>query len=537
MDHGSPVDEGTPAKPVESRLDTPTDLEQLEELLATGIRINASEYVELIRRIGRLDPAWLVELEPRIYSFGLQQAFSDGDEAGIVEVAEAGGQVLDAIGLHGEAIARMNQAMMLVPFDSVSRVRLKSSLLGFEALSGCPDHVRSQLTVDAELDPTSSSAEVATSVALASCLVLGIADMDPLIEAAARARSLLHDRFASGLTVQLVSALAARGETDESRGAAKDLLSYANGVGHRAREVDAEVALIALQARLRRSEEPQGLGDEAEQLLNNQALWKLLLSLFRQRSLRREEPAAQELHLRLLKHYDWMNPGYRHSFAGLERFSAALLDAKEVVLPVPDASTLLSLPNILASAEAVAMGGTLSAAADWLAWLEEELPDFVVTSLEWPACRARVEALLLLRVGQQAAAVERLGQSIACCEERGDTIEAEIGRSQLAAIVLDEELAEVARERLEAVGIEAALFASAATRASERAAMAGEAALTVLEARVLGRVARGMTHREIEAEMGLRPRGASRPITTGYAKLGVKGRVQAAQVARDRQIA
>jgi len=46
-----------------------------------------------------------------------------------------------------------------------------------------------------------------------------------------------------------------------------------------------------------------------------------------------------------------------------------------------------------------------------------------------------------------------------------------------------------------------------------------------------------MTQREIEAEMGLRPRGASRPITSSYAKLGVKGRVRAAQVARDRQIA
>ena len=63
-------------------------------------------------------------------------------------------------------------------------------------------------------------------------------------------------------------------------------------------------------------------------------------------------------------------------------------------LALPHAPTLLSVGNILASAEAVAIGGTFTAAADWLAWLDAEFPAHVRSSLEWPSSRARVESLL-----------------------------------------------------------------------------------------------------------------------------------------------
>ena len=207
-----------------------------------------------------------------------------------------------------------------------------------------------------------------------------------------------------------------------------------------------------------------------------------------------------------------------------------------VELPTPDTPTLLSVDNVLASAEAVAMGGSLSAAADWLVWLEAELPAFVVTSLEWLACRARVEALLLLRVGQPEEALARMRSAVRCCEERGDTIEAEIGCVQLATLT-----GAITRALgvgpLDDAGIDAECFISAAARIAERAELAGVNLLTVQEAQVLGRLARGFTHREIEADLRLRARGAARPLSTSYAKLGASARIDAIRIAHERKIA
>ena len=61
--------------------------------------------------------------------------------------------------------------------------------------------------------------------------------------------------------------------------------------------------------------------------------------------------------------------------------------------------------------------------------------------------------------------------------------------------------------------------------------------MTLDEARAIGRLADGLSQKEIEAEMELAPRGASRLLSGAYAKLGVRRRVQAAQEARDRLIA
>jgi DNA-binding NarL/FixJ family response regulator len=372
---------------------------------------------------------------------------------------------------------------------------------------------------------------------MARCLLLELADVEALEGPAHAARAEGDDPVASALMVQLVSAFVASGRIAEATDRAADLLAYATEVGHRARQVDAEVALLALRGRRERVDAPEGLAAEAERLMNNHALWKLLVCLYRQHLLRGELGAAEGFHGLLEKHYDWLNPGYRNSFVGLDAYRQALFDERSAIdLSTPGSPTLLSVDNVLASAEAVAIGGSFATAAEWIAWLEVELPPEVVTSLEWPACRARVEGLLLLRVGQRLEAIERLQASIGRCEERGDAIEAEICRAQLAAVTDDREAAAFAAERLNVAGIDASPFAAAARRVAARAAIAGDP-LTVLQARVIARVARGLSYRETEADLGLPSRGVSKVLTACYAKLGVSGRIAAVQVARDRLIA
>ncbi|MDA0352659.1 MAG: LuxR C-terminal-related transcriptional regulator [Chloroflexi bacterium] len=121
--------------------------------------------------------------------------------------------------------------------------------------------------------------------------------------------------------------------------------------------------------------------------------------------------------------------------------------------------------------------------------------------------------------------------------ERDAALEAALGRAQLGAITEDATLSELAAGQLLAVGIDPAPFTAAARRVVERAALAGPEAFTVAEVRVLGRLARGMSHREIETDLGLARRGASRSITAVYGKLGVTGRVHAARVAAERAVA
>ena len=514
------------------------DIERLEDLLGLRGRIATEEYIALIRRVGRVRPERLINLGDQVYSFGLQQAFMDGDVEALVAVALIVASVLDATGLHGQAIARLDQAAVMISDESEGLGNLLGARASYQAFAGRVDDVRLSMLairgVVGEAEPSRIRAESAHP----QSIILELPETESLAAAAWLAKNDGQGARASSLFVQLISSRAAFGQLADAAVAADDLLDVAAGEQHPARRVDADVALVALRGRRERAEAPEGLAAEAGRLLNNHALWKLLVSEFRQLVIRADLEGAERAHDLLLKHYDWMNPGYHNSFDGLEGYRAALFGERErVELAAPDAPTLASVGNVLASAEAIALGGTLSAAADWLVWLEEKLPPYIVSSLEWPACRARVEALLHLRLGQRSEAVARLEVAVGCCEARGDTIEGEIGRAQLAAVTGDDHSRALASARLLDRGIDASCFTLAAAGVAERAALSAEPGLTVNEARVLGRLARGLSHREIEADMGLKPRGASRALSASYGKLGVRGRVEAVRAAQERLIA
>ena len=510
-------------------------INRVEEVIRSSQRVNARDYVALVREAGRANPERLLELGGRTYSFGLQQAFLDGDTGALVQVAHIGATMLDASGFHDQAIACLAQASTMVSHSSEARSELMTTKAWYEVVGGRVSDGERTLEASLDLAATGEGLHIVAENSVVRCLALEFREVEGVEAAIANARAEGRDPLASALAVQLISSHGALGRTAGAAAAAKTLLQHADGIGHRAREIDAEVASIALRSRRSPVEPAERLADEAEQLMNNHALWKLLVAMLRQSVLRGDHAAAELAHGQLATHHDWLNPGYHNAFSGLRAYHSVLFDAEErAELPTPNTPTLVSVDNVLASAEAVAIGGSLSAAADWIAWLEAELPAEVVTSLEWPACRARVEALLHLRMGLYDEAIALFRAGVGCCEDRGDSIEAEIGRAQLAAVSGDDAERVLATARLRNVGIDAAHFTGAAARVAERAALAGEQILTVQEAQVLGRLARGLSYREMEADRGLPPRGASRPIATTYDKLGVRGRVRAIRLAQER---
>ncbi len=519
-----------------SMADHELDVGRVMALLESDEHIDAREYVDLIRRVGRVDPQILLNLGAWTYSFGLTQVFREDDPEGLVEVAFVGSTILDASGQHDQAIARIEQAEVLAAGNLVAEITLRSTRTFMYVTSGRVEGALKLLKQLESHDSIATNLHASVEVAAARCALLKFSVFDEALYLARAAREQGNDPIASFLMSQTTPPLAAAGRLGDAEALGRELLDYASVTGHRARQIDSQTALCAISARRRWDVSALDLVSEAEELLDNHALWKALLSAHYQQVSRGDGAAASKSLESLVHHHDWLNGAYHNAFAGIDAFGSALLRSAEVALDLPDLPTIFSLPNILASAEAVAMGGTLSAAADWLAWLEDKLPPEVVTSLEWPACRRRIEALLWLRMGDRDEACTGLERSIAVCEERGDSIEAEIGRAQLATLSGDEGQAELAASRLREVGIDSALFADAVLRIVDKAGAAG-ALLTIREARVIGRLANGLSHREIEAELGLPRRGAARAITTGYAKLGVTGRAQAAQVARDRLIA
>lgn len=514
------------------------ELQRLERLLDQHGRIEPAEYAILLRSVGRTQPGRLVALGPRLYSFGLEQVFRGSRANGLVDVATVGALVLDAAGLHEPAIARLDQALGMIANDPGPSATLMSARAVYEAFAGRGAAARQSRDLAAERARSAQRAEIERDSAIIEAVLLGTDNANAMADLSERARSSREDPAASSLMVQLTMLQAAKGDIARANEAAADLLDYATGIGHRARQIDAEVAHVALRSRRERAEAPGDLAADAERMMNNHALWKLLVALYRQSVVHGDEDSATEMHRLLVTHYDWLNAAYRNSFEGLAAFRSALLEEGHCVdLQLPQAPTLLSVGNILASAEAVAIGGTFSAAADWLVWLDGELPAHVRSSLEGPSSRARVEGLLWLRVGRRERARELFELAVERSAAREDTIEAELARAQCAAISGDESEQTAATSRLAGLGIDVAPFVDAATRTGERAGLLGDVELTLLEARVLGRLARGLSYREIEAELGLAHRGAAKPLSSVYSKLGVKHRARAAVVAEQLQIA
>ncbi len=501
------------------------EVQRLEAMLDSDERITTTEYARLLTLVGRHDPQRLFDFGDRTYRFGLKQAFRDRNEEAFVELARVGAALLDAAGLADQAIGRLNHALTWLGQQNRGYRRLVILRGVYEAMSGDVERGRTSINSVTDLSAgIRDDADAATGE-----LVTLAFDRDVGSQASA-ADAALTDGFdseAGALRVQLIAAKAALGDVDGARHEANVLHATSSKVGHPARTVDAEVAMLALEARREAVEPRAELAADAERLFNSHAVRKLHVTMLHQQSVRRDTDAATATLAALEQHEALFPRGYLVAASGLASFGRTLDGQPWLNQPVPAAPSLFSLEGALASGEAVAMGGTLSDAADWLAWFEEDLPEPLETSLYWPSCRRRVTGLLMRRVGRSEEAIEQLSDAVDCCDRRGDRIEAEIGRAQLAVMRGDSPRPGTV------AGVDLQVFGRAAALIAERCEQAGDQ-FSMIEARVLGRIARGYSRSEIEDELGLRPRASEGPIGRVYRKLGVSGRISAIPIARER---
>ncbi len=527
-------------------------LKRLHDVLEADQRVELSEYIDIVRRAIREAPADARELLQVTYERGLQEAYSSPADGALAKVALMGATQLNVVGEHAGAIARLEQALQMATDDPSSRAEILAEKAFYEALSADPSsaattQAEALAAIPDEID-RETSLSVETTAAMVSLLLFEPDATESAAAVTSRTRSNEFDWMASALMVYLVSALASSSDASQATAWADALHGYAASLPHEARELDATVAQFALSARRRLVDPPTELREVGVRTLNSIACWRLEILRLYESAIRGDATEALRSADELEELRAELNDGFTILRGGFRAFVEAYFEATPVVdlqLP-PQVPSILMLSGVLASAEAVAIGGSQSAAADWLRWLQNDLSPRVATSLEWPACRLRVEGLLLLRLGREREAVTRMQDSIACCEERGDLVQAAIGQVQLSEALMRgttasmlpathaRSLAQAGSERLRAIGIDPIPFAYAASRTFLREEQMPErGGLTPREAQVLGRLARGLTYREIGSDLGINSRTVGVHASHCYEKLGVRNRVEAVKLAQD----
>ena len=531
--------------------DRRSSVERLRRVIDGTERLTIEEYVLHLREARRADPDGATALLTLSYQSGLAEAFREGGPQAIALIATSAAAQLDATGDHDGALARVEQAYAMVANDDEAASLLLSASLVYEVFAGNVGEAEllaaRSVSRLRRAHPLQTRLEVESRLGVASLVALDVSSIGEGARIAVATERDGFDWMATALMVQLAALSCAMGLIVGSREWGHRLREYAAEIPHLARVADADVVLYALEGRVA-LQDGESQRRDAEEIRNLHALWKLLVASLHQQAIR-ALPEASDTREELRALAPRMNAAYRSGCLGLDEYLTVLDDeTREVSLTPPEAPTLVSLPGLFASAEVAAIGGSLSSAADWLVWLEERLPAEVVTSLEWPVCRRRIEGLLLLRLGDVAAGVERLAAGVRCCEERGDVIEAAIGRVQLAAAAEDAVLAwrkievaalaeaagvEAAAARLRDEGIDAKRLGDAACRALRRALPSVSRELTAREAQVIGRLAQGKTHREIGQELSLPSRVVGGYAASCYAKLEARNRVEAVRIARE----
>jgi len=527
------------------------DLQRLREVHDSDEQMEPVDYANLVRQALRSAPDLAKGLLQETYEKGLQAAYSSRAPGALGKVAQMGAEQLNALGDHAGAIARLDQALQMAGDDPVSGVRILDTRAVWEVLSDRPEAARETLATAAAALPADPDPETVIG-GEANTIKVSLVLFEPgSIEAAAaaisRARSNDFDWVASATMVFLVAALGASPDVNQAIAWADALQGYAAAQRHAARELDATVAQLALRARRELVSLDAELDATGRQTLNLPALWRLqVLRLYIEVTNGHSDAALSAVE-DLEASRPEVNLSYTTSSDGFRAFVEVQFGSRAVAdVAPPTRANLLMISGALAAGEAVATGGSQSLAADWLRWFETTLPETVVTSLDWPSCRKRVEGLLLLRLGREREAITRLQDAIRCCEERGDIIQAAIGRVQLSEALLRgstasmlpaahaRSLRETGAEQLRTLGVDPIPFAYAASRTFLREEQMPErGGLTPREAQVLGRLAKGMTYQEIGDELGINSRTVGVHASHCYEKLGVRNRVQAVKLAQE----
>lgn len=482
----------------------------------------------------------------RVYRNGLGAAFRQGDPRSGVGLAIFAALSLEHQGKPESAIAHLDDALAVFTSDRAARARLLSRRAMFEAICGTGSAAQSLAQARRGIDGLGAEdafdLDVYTAVVRAillepDCVTLAERNIAAAEDAAAMT-------LAEGMKPWVLTAMHAFGMAERSAIWITSLGAHAEVAGDRFRRAD--FASLDFAARIRAQ-----IGEPDEEALaaaprNTIARWRVTVSRLYLGLLQRDRAKADAAIAALVDVSHRMNPAWG---AGVPLYRAArdawFEEGGDAPFPAPPAVvSAVTLPAALAGLNASSQAGSQDDAVLWRRWADERLPSHIQSSLPWPVSVDRLIALSDVRMGRPENAKRRFERAARWSEANGYPIERAITLVQLSELATLaalpttrerwQELRRRGRAELNQLGIDPDPLAYQVARALALGRTSElTPKLTPREIEVLSLLARGHTHREVGAALGISWRTAQVHAAGAYAKLDATSRITAVSRARE----
>jgi ATP/maltotriose-dependent transcriptional regulator MalT len=504
------------------------------------------EFALRLQQALRDDPATGTERWRAAVEDGLSRAYAAGDIVALCDVVQAIVSLLDAQGRLRDAASEVSHAIALAGRDPNALAMLHS--MSATLLAACGELPAAHDAVK-KAEDCLSAAEIPFAVAKcrANCTVARLLalDSDAVDLSGFELGASADARAADALFLMsyLIPYQLATGARADAHPWLRTFRLQASAANHEYRLADVrlfEAAEAAIAAPL----EPRDPGEISRwHWLGN---WRAGVLHFRQQLLRRNWAEAEMSLQALLRARRRAGQAQLDPIDGFEMLLMALLeraDGGRAGLHPPQSVHLLNLPSTFAAAEAVALDGSQSAAAAWYQWFESRLPAAVLTSMEWPVSRWRLQALLALRAGNERAAKRDLEHAVQWAADAAYPVEFATAQVQLSELLRHRgvgtrrawrELRQGGSDSLRAAGLDATAFAYAVARTPPALSSQGLVSrLTPRESEVLGYLAEGLSYRAAADLMGVKWTTVQTLTHRCYEKLEASGRRAAIEKARE----
>jgi DNA-binding CsgD family transcriptional regulator len=491
------------------------------------------------------NPNGLPDFWATVYRNALEAAFRQEDVKSGVGLAIFAAISLESQGRPTVAITHLDDALAIFGADPPSRSRLVARRALVEALSSSPRCLHTLVqsrrgirTLDAEaaLDLDIYTAVIRAIMLQPDCVVRG--------ERITASAPPPPPGMAAGTKPWIVAAMHAFGMAERSDIWITSLGAYADVARDVFRRADVAALAYATQSRAAFVEPDEEALDAAPR--NTIARWRVEMTRLYLNLLRRDREAAAASVAALERLGERMNPIWR---AGIPCYEAAreawFEDGTESVFPTPPESvSAITLPAGLAGLNASSQAGSQDDAVLWRRWADASLPAHIQSSLGWPVSIDRLMGLSDIRLGRVERARQRFQRAARWAEAGGYTIERAIALLQLAELATLaglqptrdrwQVLRRRGRDELSALGLDPDPLAYQVARALALGRTSDfSPKLTPREVEVLSLLARGLTHREVGANLGISWRTAQVHAASAYGKLDASTRIGAITRARE----
>ena len=491
------------------------------------------------------NPNQLPDFWASVYRAGLESAFRSQDVHSGVGLAIFAAISLESQGRPALAITHLDDALAIFTGDASARSQLLARRALFEALTGADG---TQTLTRARRGVRSLAPDIVFDLDVYAAVVRAIhlhpACVGQAERAASEAATGNQPSMSAGMKPWTIAAMHAFGMAERSEIWITSLGAYAEAANDAFRRADVAALGYATQARAAFVDPDEGALEGAPR--NTIARWRVEVTRLYLNLLRRDRERARASIAALQTVGERMNPIWR---AGIPCYEAAreawFEDGAEAEFPTPPESvSAITLPAGLAGLNASSQAGSQDDAVLWRRWADASLPAHIQSSLGWPVSIDRLMGLSDVRLGRVERARQRFQRAARWAEAGGYTIERAIALLQLAELATlaglqpTRERWQILRRRgrdeLSALGIDPDPLAYQVARALALGRTSDfSPKLTPREVEVLSLLARGLTHREVGANLGISWRTAQVHAASAYGKLDASTRIGAIARARE----